>query len=55
MLYSHTNSDKSPPNGFSFEADGCPKTENSDSDNSPFRTTVRLPLLNCCKPKEDDF
>ena len=41
----NANSDKSPPNGFLSEADGCPKTENSDSDKSPFRTRVRLPWI----------
>ena len=38
-----TNSDKSPPIGLLSEADGCPKTEYSDSDKSPLRTRVRLP------------
>ena len=33
----NTNSDKSLPNGLLPETDSCPKTENSDSDKSPFR------------------
>ena len=41
-----TNSDKSPPNGLLSEADCCPKTEYSDSDKSPLRTRVRLPVVN---------
>ena len=40
-----TNSDKSPPIGLLSEADCCPKTVYSDSDKSPLRTRVRLPIV----------